>query len=221
MNSLSAQLLAMAAAKKSKSGKIKKTAKKSYGTSKKCYGIGELDIDAEVGERWYNVWNNILYQIKNNGSGCCTEWLTASKFKAWFDENYFEGGVLTNLLDPVREPNHYSPETSCIAPLALSKLVVRAGYVSRGSMRGVNVRPRNEHIAYAGICWNETLGKLTVHVAPSELEAHLMWAKSHIVRIRGVASTVPNEHTKAMVEKFIAAMEKDIMASKEIEIFRS
>ena len=214
MNKLASHVLALAAKRSINATKPKVNVKK-------CYGFGKLDIEVVPGQRWYNAWNNILYQMKNNDYTCCEEWLVASRFKEWFDKNYFEGGVLTNLFDPRRAPTHYSPETSVIAPQALAKLVVRSGYALRGSMRGVNIRHRAEHIAYSGIYWDPTRGKHVNRVAPSEIEAHLMWARAHVDRIRKAAETIPNDHTRQKIEEFCQAMEVDIAAKKEIEIFRS
>lgn len=190
--------------------------------NKTSYGIGILDIGpSNTDDRhWYNAWNNIVALVKKEGYTCCDEWLTASKFKAWFDEHRCQYGSVTNLFSTVPEPKHFSPETTCIVPRTVAGLAVRTSQHGRVGLRGVNYRQRANSWAYQAMLWDPIKKRPVPTLTDTELGAHLMWGKSHVARIRAaIKDDVVNKNTKALIEKFCVAVEEYIAAGKHIDIF--
>ena len=96
---------------------------------------GIADILPAEGEnkQWFNAWSHIIYQVNQGNYTICDDWKYASKFKQWFDANHCPDGIVTQLFNPVLNPRHFSPETTCIVPKALSALVNRA-YISANGL---------------------------------------------------------------------------------------
>lgn len=182
-------------------------------------GIADiLPIEGE-NKQWFNAWSYIIYQVNQGKYTICEEWKTASNFKRWFDANHCSEGVVTQLFDPVLNPVHFSPETTCIVPKGVSALVNRAGNYNRGGMRGVTFRQRATSIAYAAMCWDLEKERALPKMASSELDAHLKWAKAHVARLRSMAAPMTRETTKALIERFCVVMEEDIAAGVPMRMF--
>lgn len=185
-------------------------------------GAGQQDIAPIAGEdkQWYNAWMYIMYQVKAGKYTVCPEWLLASTFKAWFDANRCPDGIVTQLFDTKRRPTHFSPETTCIVPKAISALVSRTGNVLRHGLRGVNFKPRvKTEMAYFAMCWDLDKKRALPKAADSELDAHIMWAVAHVARIRDCMAILTKETTLSILERFCAHMEEDIAAHRPMRVF--
>lgn len=102
------------------------------------FGVAVNDLFHEsktnqIHTKSYSVWRNLLCrtvsptnQRRERYKDCtiCPEWLTFSKFKEWFDNNYIEGCELDK---DIIVPNnrHYSPETCCFVPSEINKLFTK------------------------------------------------------------------------------------------------
>ena len=183
-------------------------------------GIADI-LPAEGGDKqWFNAWSYIIHQVNQGKCAVCEDWKTASKFKRWFDANRCPEGVVTPLFNPVLNPVHFSPETTCIAPRAVTSLVARTGQRGRVGLRGVNYRQRANGWAYQALIWDLIKRRPVPTLTDTELGAHLMWGKSHVARIRAaIKDDVVNKNTKALIEKFCVAVEEYIAAGKHIDIF--
>lgn len=185
-------------------------------------GAGQQDIVPTQGEdkQWHSAWTYIMYQVKAGKYTVCEEWLLASNFKRWFDENRCPNGIVTQLYDVQRYPTHFSPETTCIVPKTVSALVSRTGNTKRHGMRGVNFKPRvKTEMAYFAMCWDLEKKRALPIASDSELDAHLKWATAHVARIREIMGTLTKESTRAVIERFCASMEEDIAASRPMRVF--
>lgn len=182
---------------------------------------GIADILPAEGEnkQWFNAWSHIIYQVNQGNYTICDDWKYASKFKQWFDANHCPDGIVTQLFNPVLNPRHFSPETTCIVPKALSALVNRAGNYNRNGMRGVHFRQRAKSIAYSAMCWDLEKERALPKLAESELDAHLTWAVSHVARLRAFGATLTKETTKNLIERFCLVMEEDIKAGVPMRMF--
>ena len=90
----------------------------------KMYHNGKMD-------KWFDVWHDMLkrcyshkFQINNPtyiGCTVCDEWLIASNFKKFYDENYVTGYELDKDLW-IFNNKIYSPETCRFVPIQLNLL---------------------------------------------------------------------------------------------------
>tara|TARA_Y100000588_G_scaffold170332_2_gene184181 strand:+ start:7205 stop:8110 length:906 start_codon:yes stop_codon:yes gene_type:complete len=100
------------------------------------FGVGVNDYqDTVVPEgkilRSYSVWLDMLRRSYCNkrqeekpylkGNTVCTEWLTFSCFKTWYDERYFTDCQIDKDLK-VKGNKHYSPENCTLIPRSLNLL---------------------------------------------------------------------------------------------------
>lgn len=77
------------------------------------------------------LWNSMLLRCYKKNHPCyldvyvCSEWLTFSNFKKWFDENYIEGYDLDKDI-LVKGNKVYSPDTCCFVPPRINVLVINS-----------------------------------------------------------------------------------------------
>ena len=96
------------------------------------FGVGINDVKEYTrGTKAYLVWKSMLsrcysgYTQSTNpayvGCSVCEEWLTFSKFKEWFEQNYIPGNQLDkDILEPGNRV--YSPDTCCFVPKKLNAI---------------------------------------------------------------------------------------------------
>lgn len=106
-------------------------------------------------QKWVGMldrcYSEILHTVQPTYRGCtvCTEWLTFSKFKQWFDVNNVLGWELDkDILDS--DSKRYSPETCCFVPKSVNVLLTTSG-ASRGELP-------------LGVSWDKVRGKYIVHI---------------------------------------------------------
>lgn len=99
---------------------------------KPVFGVGINDVKTKTkGTKPYLVWKAMLsrcysdYTQSTNpayiGCSVCDDWLTFSRFKAWFDANYKDGTQLDKDI-LVRGNKVYSPETCCFVPQKVNQI---------------------------------------------------------------------------------------------------
>lgn len=99
------------------------------------YGIAKNDVDESVGKSggWYYPWVDMLERCydedfhKRSPSyiGCrvCNEWLLASNFKKWHDENHIDGySIDKDIL--IKGNKLYSPETCIFVPHRINSIIL-------------------------------------------------------------------------------------------------
>ena len=126
---------------------------------KLVYGVGVNDIDEPIYKngsilKFYATWHGMLrrcyskkYQTRYptyRGCSVCSEWLSLSTFKIWFDANYRDGMSLDK--DILIQGNKvYSPETCRFVPGYINNLLTDAG-AARGELPlGVSATKPNSH----------------------------------------------------------------------------
>ena len=146
--------------------------------NKLVYGIGFNDlgyskINGKI-PKWYNAWSNMIQrcydekcQIKNPtyiGCSVCDEWLTASNFKKWFDNNYIEGYFPDK--DIIVDGNKvYSPETCRFVSRHINNLFTDSG------------RARGEWPI--GVYYNKQAKKFRAQLAINGKQKHLGLYSTH------------------------------------------
>lgn len=164
-------------------------------------GVGINDADYEVQEfmcivddnskkrqkciwicPFYRKWTAMLvrsyserYQEKRpNYRGCsvCQEWLTFSNFKAWMEEQDWEGKHLDkDILFPGNRV--YSPDT-CVFVDARVNTFLTEGNAARGEyMIGVSWSKKNKK--FKALCNNGTGKQIYLGYFNEEIEAHKAW----------------------------------------------
>ena len=163
------------------------------------YGIGVNDADYNVNVhemtegKWkkiwccphYGTWSDMLrrcysekYQSRQptyKGCSVCEEWLTFSKFKAWMEQQDWEGKQLDK--DLLKVGNKcYCPEWCIFVDRKINNFVTDSG-ASRGEYM-IGVSWNSERGKFITNCGNPFTGKQE-HVGrfTNELEAHLAWKK--------------------------------------------
>lgn len=103
------------------------------------YGVGILGLieGSVVGVKSYKIWHAMLqrcYSPKENTRNrsrtyndvtVCTNWLTYTNFRDWFDENYIEGFCLDKDLT-ILGCREYSPESCCFIPNYINCLLLKS-----------------------------------------------------------------------------------------------
>jgi hypothetical protein len=100
------------------------------------HGVGVNDMTSEYRKsgkilKFYDVWQAMINRCYGKKSlekkplyadiTVCDEWLTLSKFKAWFDDNYIDGYQLDkDIVDP--ESKMYCPSSCRFVPQEINKL---------------------------------------------------------------------------------------------------
>ena len=161
--------------------------------NKKVYGVGINDadyneyVDGKTVSRctFYVTWVDMLkrcysekYHLKHpTYKGCvvCDEWLTFSNFKAWMEQQDYEGKQLDK--DLLKEGNKvYCPEYCIFVDRKVNVFVI-----DRGAARGkymIGVYWDKHASKFKSQCSNPSTGK-TEHIGlfTTELEAHLAWKR--------------------------------------------
>lgn len=91
----------------------------------------------------YQAWAQMIVKTTNpEASGyvadgvICKDWLTFSKFKAWFEENYVDGWVMDRgIISP--EDNMFSPEHCVFVPRYLSRFARKQKINNKCDLHGV------------------------------------------------------------------------------------
>ena len=172
--------------------------------TKLIYGVGTNDLGYRVhlrewvtengGKRiqktvfkceYYTVWKNMLKRCYSKkflesypsyiGTSVCSEWLSASAFKKWMEQQDWQGKCLDkDIIAP--KSKLYSPETSAFV-LEATNLFVTASGASRGEYPiGVSLYKRTGR--YSAKCGNHFSGEyehLGYFSTPEE--AHESWRK--------------------------------------------
>ena len=172
--------------------------------NKLTYGVGVNDLGYRVqvyeyvtkngGKRiqktvfrckYYAAWKSMLERCYSNkylernqsyiGTSVCSEWLSATAFKKWMEQQDWSGKCLDkDIIAPGSKL--YSPET-CAFVLKATNLFVTASDASRGEYQiGVNLYKRTGK--YGAKCGNPFSGKqehLGYYSTPKE--AHESWRK--------------------------------------------
>lgn len=111
---------------------------------KALYGIAINDVDESVGKSggWYYPWADMLERCYDEefhkktpsyiGCRVCDEWLFASNFKKWYDENYIDGYSIDK--DILQKGNKlYSPDTCVFVPHRINTIIL-GGKRRRGDL---------------------------------------------------------------------------------------
>lgn len=101
--------------------------------NKLVYGFGVNDLEGRCTTKTYRVWQSMLSRCYSEKvqekrptyKSCyvCSEWLTFSNFKSWFDVNYKEGMQLDK--DILKRDNKvYCPEFCRFIPSQINTLII-------------------------------------------------------------------------------------------------
>ena len=195
--------------------------------NKLTYGVGindlgyRVNVQEEVTEnggkrirktvfkcRYYVVWMNMIQRCYSKkyleskpsyiGTSVCSEWLYATAFKKWMEQQDWSGKCLDKDIIAPRS-KLYSPETCAFVLTATNSFVTRD--VSRGEyLTGVSLfKPTGKYIAY---CKNPFTGKqehLGYFSAPEE--AHEAWRKRKHELAQLVADTESDPRIVAALKK--------------------
>ena len=147
--------------------------------------------------KYYTTWRNMLercYSKKSlesrptyNGTSVCSEWLSATAFKKWMEEQDWQGKSLDKDII-VHGSKLYSPET-CAFVLNATNLFVTARDASRGEYPiGVSLyKPAGK---YRALCGNPFTGKVEhLGLFSTPEEAHEAWRKRKHELAQLVAAT--------------------------------
>lgn len=100
-------------------------------------GVGVCDIAYSSQEAYYECWRSMLIRVYDplykkrfpTYSDCevCSEWLTLSKFKKWFEDpdNGYRQGYHMDKDILVKDNKIYSPQTCCFVPQEINLLFAR------------------------------------------------------------------------------------------------
>ena len=166
---------------------------RKYTKRKKVYGVGINDADYnvyeyELGKRvwvcpFYRTWNSVLercyserhHAIKPTYKDCtvCDEWLIFSNFKAWMEQQDWEGKQLDKDLLKVGNKT-YCPQWCIFVHRKINSFVT-----DRGNDRGehmIGVHLYKDKGKFGSFIRNTFTGKLEyLGLFTDELEAHLAW----------------------------------------------
>lgn len=155
---------------------------------RKKYGVGINDADYVVsgdrkGNAWkacpyYIVWNNMLlrcyserYQeLHQSYKGCtvCDEWHTFSNFKAWMEQQDWEGKALDKDL-LVLGNKVYNPDACIFVTQQVNKFMTEKQITGSTTPIGVHLRPSGKFIAQ---CGNLVGGQKVLGLFNSAEDAH-------------------------------------------------
>lgn len=134
---------------------------------------------------FYQVWKNMLHRCYSEqyklsyttyiGCSVCEEWLTFSNFKAWMEQQDWEGKHLDKDL-LVYKNKVYSPATCCFVDQRVNNFMVKNDKRRGEYPLGVS-KSRNK---YESQCWNDTTKKQRLGRYTTEQEAHKAWQKAKI-----------------------------------------
>lgn len=163
----------------------------SIANRKPIFGVGINDVNYMVTRTnngkleicpAYRVWSGMLtrvyskkYQSKKTtykGVSVCTEWLSFSKFREWFSDNYTDGFELDK--DLTGDNRTYTPENCIFVPTWLNSFTI-SSMINRGDcLIGTYFdKTSNKYIAQ---CRNPKSGKReTLGVFIREIDAHNAW----------------------------------------------
>ena len=135
--------------------------------------------------KYYEVWTSMLRRCYSKkylescpsyiGTSVCSEWLSATAFKKWMEQQYWQGKCLDKDI-VVPKSELYSPETCAFVLQATNKFVT-----ARDACRGeypVGVSLHKRTGKYQALCQNLFTGKkehLDLFSTPEE--AHEAWRK--------------------------------------------
>ena len=159
----------------------------------------------------YEVWTGMLKRCYSNKvqskrltyKGCtvCDEWLTFSNFKAWMEQQDYEGKQLDK--DVLSHGNKiYGPQTCVFVSRAVNAFVIESD-ASRGKYL-IGVSWHKVIQKFSSTCNNpvtkkgESLGYFT-----SEIEAHQAWLKRKLEHAKLLAAEQNDPRVaKALVERY-------------------
>lgn len=176
----------------------------NYTTQKKEYLLGEDGKKKQIVVwtcPYYRKWSNLLDRCYNQNrqnrqptyKDCtvCDEWLTFSNFKAWMEQQDWEGKHLDkDLLYP--DNKVYSPDTCCFISQALNNFLVESDKL-RGEWP-LGVCWDKQHLKFRAVCRNPFTKKLTyIGLFSSSDQAHYAWVlcKANFAQI--LAEQEPND----------------------------
>lgn len=132
---------------------------KSLVYKKPIFGIGINDLILCNKTKMYKVWFGMIRRCYDTNfhatnptyKGCtvCDEWLTLSKFKVWFDENYQESYELDKDII-IKNNKTYSPTSCCFVPKEINVLLTNR-YNKRGKYYIGVVKNYNKYVATISI----------------------------------------------------------------------
>ena len=145
---------------------------------KLLYGVGITDCTKdEKYTKCHKTWSNMiercyskLYQENNKqfqGYTVCDEWLTYSKFRSWYDRNYYEvPGMAIDINRNWYGSNIYGPDTVLFLPRELRK-----------ALNSVNCKNAS---GYAGVCFDKAKGKYKASISINARRVHIgMYNTAH------------------------------------------
>ena len=184
--------------------------------NKLVYGVGVNDLGYRVHVReelpknggrrvrkpvfickYYEVWKDMLQRCYSNkflesyptyiGTSVCSEWLSATAFKKWMEQQNWSGKCLDKDI-VVPRSKLYSPET-CAFVLATTNTFVTARDACRGEyLVGVHLHKRmGKYQAYCGNPFSGKREHLGYYSTPEE--AHEVWRKRKHDLAQRVAAT--------------------------------
>ena len=165
---------------------------------KLLYGLGDNDADYLISESvtvegrtkelwrcpYYTKWKSMLmrcysesYLSKNTtykGCSVCEEWLLFSNFRAWMEQQDWEGRCLDK--DFLLEGNKiYSPSTCVFLPQKVNTFIITSGKVRGDCPLGVSsIKGRKKNPYYSQCCGGDGGQRYLGRFSTSE-QAHQAW----------------------------------------------
>ena len=188
--------------------------------TKLVYGFGTNDADYVVNPSghgtegrlcpFYSVWAGMLERaysakckVKNPtylDVTVCEEWHRFSVFKAWMEQQDWEGKQLDKDILIVGN-KVYGPETCCFVDKSVNSFLTDSKS-SRGEWP-IGVSYHKMHRKFQARCRNPSAGKshtLGYYSTPSE--AHLAWAKYKLELAKNLAKNLPMNIGNALIKRF-------------------
>ena len=184
--------------------------------SKLVWGVGTNDlgyrtqvyeyVTKDGGERvlklvfrckYYTAWESMLTRcyskksLERNptyiGTSVCSEWLSATAFKKWMEQQDWQGKCLDKDII-VPKSKLYSPETCAFVLQATNKFVIASDASRGGYPVGVSLcKPTGKYLAYCGNPFTGKQEHLGYYSTPED--AHEAWRKRKHELAQFVAAT--------------------------------
>lgn len=214
---------------------------------KLVYGVGLNDADYKIRTRievdgkvksvlcpYYYRWTNMLKRCYGDGGkalyssyeGCVVdvEWHTFSNFKAWMEQQDWEGKALDKDL-LVHGNKVYSKDTCCFVDPYLNALLTKVNNktTSDGLPLGVMKAVRGNSTCYMASMvrhdskrdekWGKGCGYLGYEKDP--IKAHRLWQSAKAQLLKDILPTYADPVVKKGIARVIDMLEEDIKQNRE------
>lgn len=189
----------------------------------KGVGINDVDLPTStvingkvVKDRFYLTWTNMLnrcyspkyHETRPTYAGCtvCDEWLYFSKFKAWMEQQDWEGKHLDKDL-LIGGNRIYSPNTCLFVASQVNSSLMLNG-VNRGDYPigcSFNAVGRN----YKAECYNGCGRKIYLGYFETPIKAHRAWQGAKISSIDNLKDSQPDFLVKIGLQRIINKIQDD------------